>query len=247
VKQLLAPTAAALERLADAGACIYLSYSAGDTGWHRGPSYGRLDETFGVRHGLDVGLTDLIEDDVAEFRLHRDFGGLARGTTLRFAVAGDRNSRSFLPVEPAGAEILATDTRGRPALLLRPVGRGSLILCTYPIEHMAALTPRVNPDDSVALYAALATHAGVRRPVTVDDPRVASDTLVRDDGTLFAVLASHAAEPLTVKPALAAGGELATLDGEELEESVMLGPFGIKVMRITGSGTTEASRGPAGS
>jgi hypothetical protein len=35
VKQLLAPTAAALERLADAGACIYLSYSAGDTGWHR--------------------------------------------------------------------------------------------------------------------------------------------------------------------------------------------------------------------
>src|ERR1700685_1158431 len=72
VKQLLAPTAAALERLADAGACVYLSYSAGDTGWHRGPSYGRLDETFGVRHGLDVGLTDLIEDDVAEFRLQRD-------------------------------------------------------------------------------------------------------------------------------------------------------------------------------
>jgi endo-1,4-beta-mannosidase len=246
VKQLLAPTAAALERLADAGACIYLSYSAGDTGWHRGPSYGRLDETFGVRHGLDVGLTDLIEDHVAEFRLHRDFGGLIRGTTLRFAVAGDRNSRSFLPVEPAGAEILATDTRGRPALLLRPVGRGSLILCTYPIEHMAALTPRVNPDDGVALYAALATHAGVRRPVTVDDPRIASDTLVRDDGTLFAVLASHAAEPLTVKPMLAAGGDLASLDGQEPAEGVTLGPFGINVMRINGSGATDAGWRSAG-
>jgi endo-1,4-beta-mannosidase len=245
VKQLLAPTAAVLERLADAGACVYLSYSAGDSGWHRGPSYGRLDETFGVRHQLDVGLADIIEDDVAEFCLSRDFGGLTRGTTLRFAVAGSQHSRSFLPVEPAGAEILATDARGRPALLLRPVGRGSLVLCTYPIEHMAALTPRVNPDDSVALYGALATHAGVRRPVTVDDPRVASDTLVRDDGILFAVLASHAAEALTVKPALAAGGALTTLDGEAADEGVTLRPFGIEVMKITGCGATDASRGPA--
>src|SRR6266581_4917981 len=56
VKQLLAPTAAAREGLAAGGACIYLSYSAGDTGWHRGPSYGRLNETFGVRHQLDVGM-----------------------------------------------------------------------------------------------------------------------------------------------------------------------------------------------
>ena len=82
------------------------------------------------------------------------------------------------------------------------------MLCTYPIEHMAALTPRVNPDDTVTLYDALATHAGVRRLITVDDPRVACDTLLRDDGTLFAVLASHAAEPLTVKPSLGCGGEL---------------------------------------
>jgi beta-glucosidase len=111
---------------------------------------------------------------------------------------------------------------------------------------MAALTPRVNPDDSVALYGALATHSGARRPVIVDDPRVASDTLVHDDGTLFAVLASHAAEPLTVKPQLAAGGELTTLDGEEPGESVLLGPFGIKVMRITACGATDVGRGPAG-
>ena len=67
---------------------------------------------------------------------------------------------------------------------------------------MAAVTPRVNPDATVTLYGALATHAGVRRPVTVDDPRVACDVLVRDDGTRFAVLASHADEQLTVKPRL---------------------------------------------
>jgi endo-1,4-beta-mannosidase len=238
VKQLLAPTAAALERLAADGACVYLSYCAGDTPWHRGPSYGRLDETFGVRHLLDVGLTNPIEDEAAVLRLDRDFGGLARGATLSFAVAGNEHSRSFLPVEPAGAQVIATDARGRPALLLRRVGRGSLILGTYPVEHMAALTPRVNPDDTVTLYGALAAHAGVRRPVTVDDPRVACDTLVRDDGTTFAVLASHAAETLTVKPALAAGAALTPLDDEEILEGVTLDPFGINVLKITASGAT---------
>ena len=242
VKQLLAPTAATLERLAADGACVYASYSAGDTDWHRGPSYGRLDETFGVRHQLDVGMPNPIEDEIAEFCLRQDFGGLARGTTLRFAVAGHEHSRAFLPVEPAGAEVIATDARGRPALLRRQTGRGSLLLCTYPIEHMAALTPRVNPDDTVTLYDALATHAGVRRAVTVDDPRVACDTLIRDDGTLFAVLASHAAEPLTVKPRLDSGGELAALDGTEGGEGVTLGPFGIKIFAVAGSGVTDAGR-----
>ena len=244
VKQLLAPTAAVLEGLAADGACVYLSYSAGDTEWHRGPSYGRLDETFGVRHRLDVGIADPIEDEIAEFSLLQDFGGVARGTTLRFAVAGQRHSRSFLPVEPAGADVLATDARGRPALLSRRTGRGSLILCTYPIEHMAALTPRVNPDNTVTLYDALATHAGVRRAVTVGDPRVACDTLIRDDGTLFAVLASHADEPLTVKPGLASGGSLTTLDGMEMEEGVTLGPFGIKIFRVGAGEVDRADHGP---
>jgi endo-1,4-beta-mannosidase len=235
VKQLLAPTVAAFEQLAADGACVYLSYSAGDTEWHRGPSYGRLDEVFGVRHQLDVGLADPIQDEVAVLRLHQDFGGLARGTTLSFAVAGNQHSRAFLPVEPAGAEVIATDAHGRPALLLRRTGGGSLILGTYPVEHMAALTPRVNPDDAVTLYVALATHAGVRRPVAVDDPRVACDTLTRDDGAAFAVLASHAAEPLTVKPVLAGGRALTKLDGEEILEGVTLDPFGINVFKLTRS------------
>ena len=245
VKQLLAPTAAALERLAANGACVYLSYSAGDTGWHRGPSYGLLDETFGVRHQLDVGLPNTIEDEVAVLRLHRDFGGLAAGSTLSFAVAGNQHSRSFLPVEPARAEVIATDARGRPALLQRRVGpqnQGSLILCTYPVEHMAALTPRVNPDDAVTLYGALAAHAGVRRAVSVDDPRVACDTLVRDDGTVFALLASHGAEPITVKPVLAADSVLSALDDNQVVEGVTLSPFGINVLRITGSGDMQIGR-----
>jgi hypothetical protein len=98
---------------------------------------------------------------------------------------------------------------------------------------MAALTPRVNPDDTVRLYDALARHAQARRPVTADDPQVACDTLTRDDGTLFAVLASHAAEALTVKPVVSTGGGLITLDGKQVAESVTLSPFGIEVFELT--------------
>jgi endo-1,4-beta-mannosidase len=233
VKQILAPTAAVLDKLAEKGACVYVSYSAGDVAWHRGPSYGRMNDLFGVRHQLDVGLADPITDEVVELTLTRDFGGLVRGTTLAFRAAGSEHSRAYLPVVPTTAEVIATDGHGRPALLRRQAGRGSLILCTYPLEYMSAITPRANPGAAVALYNALATHAGVRRPVSVDDPRVACDVLVRDDGARFAVLASHADETLTLKPVLA-GGKLATLDGSDVVDTVTMDPFGINVYKIAG-------------
>jgi endo-1,4-beta-mannosidase len=235
VQQFLAPTAGVLHGLADGGACVYVSYSAGDTAWHRGPSYGRMNDLFGVRHRLDAGLADPVTDDVVELTFTRDFGGLAAGTTLAFRAGGSEHSRSYLPVEPAAADVIATDAHGRPALLRRQAGGGSLVLCTYPLEYMAAVTPRVNPDATVTLYGALAAEAGVRRPVTAGDPRVACDLLVRDDGARFAVLASHAGEPLTVRPELGEGERLATLDEAEVVETVTMSPFGIIVLEVTRS------------
>jgi endo-1,4-beta-mannosidase len=233
VKQLLATTPSALERLAADGATVYLSYSAGANDWHRGPSYGALNRLFGVTHQLDVGLGDPIAGAVVELTLRKDFGGLPGGTVLRFQVAGNEHSRAFLPVlVNPGTEVLATDARNRPALLLRRVGAGSLILGTYPVEQMAAHTPAVNPDDAVTLYDALATHARVSRPVTVDDPRVACDVLVRDDGARFAFLVGHADHSLTVKPVLDPGRRLVTFDGEDVTEGVSISPFGINVFNL---------------
>ena len=234
VKQILAPTASTLEALAEQGACVYVSYSAGDVAWHRGPSYGRMNGLFGVRHQLDVGLADPIDEDMVELTFTRDFGGLTRGTMLAFRAGGSQHSRAYLPVVPVTAEVIATDGHGRPALLRRQVGRGSLILCTYPLEYMAAVTPWVNPDATVTLYNALATHAGVRRPVCVDDPRIACDVLVRDDGARFAVLVSHADEQLTVKPVLAGNAGLAKVGTSEVVDTVTMGPFGITAFSIMG-------------
>ncbi|HWC78809.1 MAG TPA: cellulase family glycosylhydrolase [Pseudonocardiaceae bacterium] len=231
-KQLLAPTWHTLERLAEQGSCVYVSYSPGSSDVQRGPWYARLNGMFGVEHQLRYGLIDEIEDEEVVFTLTRDFGGLDKGRQLRFPVSGNANCRAYLPVHPVDAEVLATDAPGRPALLLRRNGSGSILLCTYPIELFAAQTPHANPSDLGVLYTALAEHAQVRRPVTVDDTRVAVDGLVHEDGRRFVWFVSQADAPLTITPRLAAGVGLVDLDGGDPDESVRLPPFGVAVRQI---------------
>jgi endo-1,4-beta-mannosidase len=231
-KQLLAPTWHELEELAAGGACVYVSYSAGSADAQRGPWYARLNGMFGLEHQLRYGLVDEIDDDEVVFTITRAFGDLGVGDELRFRVAGNVNERAYLPVRPAGAEILATDAHGRPALLLRRVGAGALVFCVYPIERFATLTPHVNPGDVSTLYQSLARFAGVRRPVTVDDPRVAVDGLEHEDGRRFVWFVSQSDQPLTVTPRLAAGGTLVDVDGSPTSPEIELAPFGVVVRRL---------------
>jgi len=191
---------------------------------------------FGVDHQLRAGLADPIEDEVVTFTIRRALGSLPGGATLRFRAAGNEHSRSYLPVRPDGAEVLATDGHGRPALLLRRIGAGSIVLCTYPVEHMAAVTPRVNPEATSSLYDALADHAGVRRTVVVRDALVAADVLVRSDGQRFACLVSQADTAVTVTPELADGLALAALEATGRAScdrgTVTLGPYGAGVFLL---------------
>jgi hypothetical protein len=187
---------------------------------------------FGVQHQLGYGPPARVDGPEITFTLTRDFAALPHGAQLTFAAAGTERSRTYLPVEPDGADVLAVDQAGRPALLVRRLGAGSLTLCTYPIEYLAAGTPEVNPDATSTLYDALATYAGVRRLVTVDDPRVAADVLVSDGGSQLAWLVSHAPEMVTVKPQLASGARLRALDGAPSNGTVTLPPFGVGVFCI---------------
>src|SRR5205807_1834001 len=113
------------------------------------------------------------------------------------------------------AEVLAVDGHGRPALLLRRCGAGSVVLCTYPIERLAAAAPRVNPEHTSVLYGALAAHAGVRPTVGTDDQRLAVDLLEHADGHRFVVVVNHCADEVVAKPALPTAARLRTLDGAE--------------------------------
>ena len=134
--------------LATSGATVYASYFAGSTPSQRGPWLTWLDEIFGIRHRLRYGLVDPIEDEEVVFELVEELGDLEAGTRLRFRVAGEPSARSYLPVDPVGARVIAVDGHGRPALLRHALGAGSTVFCAYPLEHMAARTPRVNPEDT---------------------------------------------------------------------------------------------------
>ncbi|MFD7921985.1 cellulase family glycosylhydrolase [Streptomyces sp. NPDC059740] len=219
-----------LVRRAREGATVYLSFCSGTHPATRGPWFDGLDEWFGVEHQLSYGVAEPITDDVLEMRFTADFGDIAAGETLRFPVAGNEDSRAFLPVVPAGAEVVAEDAHGRPALLLHGTGAGRTVLATYPLEHMAAATPRANPEATHRLYRALAALAGASRPVTVDSPQVSADLLEHEDGRRFLWLVSQSEQEVRVTPQ--AAGEPVDLATGEPVPSPVLAPYGVRVLEL---------------
>jgi endo-1,4-beta-mannosidase len=228
-KQLTAPGWRALERFADDGAVVYVSYCAGGHGVQRGPWYAGLDRMFAVEHQLTHGLVDPIEDEEVVVTFVRDFGSIPEGSRLEIGAGGNQHVRAFLPVRPVAAEVVAVDQRNRPVLLERVSGGGRLVLCTYPLEQLAAASARVNPEPTWRIYDALATVAGLDRPVTVEDPRVFAAELRHRDGRNFVWLISQSDTEVTVKPTVQ--GRLADLDTGQPAEEVTLDAYGVRVLR----------------
>jgi endo-1,4-beta-mannosidase len=235
-KLITAPGLDRLRELAEAGATVYASYFAGSTPTQRGPWLSWLDEIFGVRHRLRYGLVDPIEEDEVIFQFVDDLGELAEGTRLSFRAAGEPSALAYLPVEPVGAEVVAVDGHGRPALLRHRLESGTAVLCTYPIEYMAARTAAANPEDTWRLYSALAAAAEVERPVRVDDARVLVGR-VRGGDSETALFVNCASDSISVEP---------ILSGVELDQAagvVSLEPFGVAAIRCesTSQARTEVA------
>jgi len=229
-----------LGELAREGATVYLSYFAGSTPNQRGPWLAGLDELFGVRHRLRYGLVDPLVNDDAVFEFVEDFGEIAAGTTLSFRVGGEPSARSYLPVDLAGAEVVAIDGYGRPALLRHALGAGQTVLCTYPLEHMAARTPAANPESTWRIYSALAAVAGVARPVRVDDPRVLVGRLATGRGELV-VLVYCSGDALSLEPGHVDVGSA----GEAPQEPawpLTIEPFGVATLRFVDGALPGTSR-----
>jgi endo-1,4-beta-mannosidase len=228
-KQLLATSWTRLRELAEGGATVYASHFVGEHANQRGSWWPNVDETFGVVKQSRYGLIEPIVEDVLRARFVANFGDIAAGEILEFAVGGNENSRSFLPVVPTDAEVLAVDENDRPVLLRRRVGKGQFVLSTYPLEYMAAVTPAVNPEPTHRLYSALAAESGVVQDVRVDDPRVCVSELVRDDGARLIWLVSQSEQPLSVRPLVRAGR---LFDGDTPLDLVPIEPFGVVVLEL---------------
>ena len=234
-KQLTAPTWRGLVDRARAGATVYVSYFSGDHDVQRGHWYGDLEATFGVRHELRYGLASRIDGDEVTVTFTKDFGSIAEGTELRVRVGGGVEARSFLPVTAQDATVVATDGAGRPVLVQREVGAGRIILCTYPLEYMAAALPAVNPEPTYRIYDALAVIAGIERDVVVDDPRVCVGELTHSGGSRFIWLVSQSPDAVTATPRVRPGLQLRTLDGAATAADHVLPPYGVLVLRLEGA------------
>ncbi len=232
-KLLTAPGLLRLRDLATSGATVYVSYFAGSTGNQRGPWLTWLDEIFGVRHALRYGLVDPIAEDEVTFEFVAGVGDIEAGTRLAFRVGGEPSARSYLPVEPAGAEVVAVDGHGRPALLRHALGAGATFLCTYPLEHFAARTPHANPESTWRVYSALAEAAGVSRPVRVDDPRVLVGRIAVP-GSVRAVFVNTAEVAVACEPILETGVALRLAP-----EGLTLAARGVAVVDCDGTRADE--------
>lgn len=231
VKHLTSPTWYQLGDLARGGATVYCSYFLGAHGNQRGPWWPNMHELFGVRKTSRYGLVEPIEDDVVELTFEVGLGEIAAGETLRFRAAGGADARAYLPVEPDGAEVVARDGRGRPALLRHRIGEGQTVLCTYPVEYMASESAAVNPEDTWRLYAALAVEAGVQPEVRVASPEVVVGELVHEDGHRLVWLVNMV-DAETVAEPVVAEGSLIPLGGGDPVSTVTLPAFGVTVLRL---------------
>lgn len=230
-KALRADTWPKLVDRAENGALVYASYFNGAHANQRGSWWPKLDETFGVKKKVQYGLIAPVEHDTVTLEFLLDFGDIVRGECLTFAVGGTADGRSFLPVELDGAEVIAVDGDGWPALVRRNVGTGALILSTYPLEYFAASTPRVNPEPTARLYAALADEAGTTPEVTVESPLVLTGIMKRSDGRRFVWFVSQGDSTMEVAPKTAA--TMRTLDSGAPVATVRLGPFGVEVLELS--------------
>jgi endo-1,4-beta-mannosidase len=231
-KQLLGPSWLTLEERARAGATVYVSYFGGPVGVHRGLWHPDLNTFFGVEHQLRYGVIEPVDDDVVEWTMQVDLGDLAAGDRLSFRAGGSEHGRSYLPLEPVDACVLAVDAHGRPALVERSVGQGRIVLSAYPVEYMAAGSARVNPEATARLYRALAARAGTLPDVRVERGDVHVDRLVRDDGEVFVWFLSHVDEPVTVAPELPDGVQLLDLSSDIVIDTLALPHRGVQVCRL---------------
>jgi hypothetical protein len=168
-------------------------------------------------------LLERVDEDVVTWRLTSALGDLSAGDQLSFRIAGT-----------------ATDGGGRPALLLRQVGEGALVLATNLAEYFAAsLLPNANPESSWRLYRALGAQAGIEQMVRSDRPEVLVDGLVHSGGARYVWLVSSSELPISAPVRLRSGGCLEDLEsGERLDTFAELEPYGVRVFRlITGTST----------
>jgi endo-1,4-beta-mannosidase len=213
------------------GGIVYWSYFSGDYGFQQSAWCQLFAELTGLRHGLRYGCFDLPE---ATARL--DGEAEASGLHLLFPTAPGEKPypRSFLPVEPNSAKVLARDGRGSPALTSLVHRGGAFLFLNCPIEHYLAEEPEANAKyPAFELYAFLARQAKLEPKVASSEPFVQTRIVASPAGDLLWVM-NHGWVPRTVRIESPGGDPIYGI-GHPLDvgsSNIDLGPKQICIFRL---------------
>jgi hypothetical protein len=156
-------------------------------------------------------------------RFVRAWGPFASGDELELpAWNGDLQTRG-VRLRTAGADVVAVDADGAPALVVARIDAGHAVTCAYPVELVLAGVPDAHgsSDRSWGLYAGLAELAHIAS--VVDHPDVTAGSLLGPLGGAL-VVTNHSGEDLDVDVRVPAE------DQEDLR-AVSLEPFGSSLLQ----------------
>ena len=225
-QKLLAPTWRALLSWVRQGNTLYWSYFFGDDGFLQGAWCQLFQELTGCRHLLRYGCVDPPPDP-----MRLDGAGLS----LEQAVAGTACGRVSLEVEATTARVLATDGRGRPALLRQEHQAGRVLFLAAPLEYYIA-EQRMSRDCAAhELYRLVAREAGIASPTWASDPRVQLRTVeVEGESPLLWVM-NHAWDNVAVELDVPRARPLHDADGDLVDghQTIQLAPKQMAVYRYS--------------
>ncbi len=117
-----------------------------------------LDETLGLKSNLRFGLPDFYPEETITISSPTSWGAVGDSKiTLQLGSARTQRAMAYLPAKTDGAEVLLEDAVGRPLLVRKVRGAGSIYFSLFPFEMLMMQTC----DDAVRDFVT-ALYAGIR-------------------------------------------------------------------------------------
>ena len=127
------------------------------------------------------------------------WGGLNPGETFHYSAAASEQRLWAATLEVRGGTVIAVDQDGRPSLVANRLGKGTTLLCAYPLESYLASRPAAfdQEESTYRIYQAFREWSGVRPRFHTDTPAVEAVSLDAPDHG-YVVVVNHSAKPRQV-------------------------------------------------
>lgn len=211
----------------------YDPYSA--TAWNAVMEKAKAGATVLISKGFDVRYSEMAENLGVEVDVFRKTGRSGTFALADGTVAWSDETTTRIRTVDTKVKVLAASEDGSPLMTFFPRGRGRTVFVNFPIEIDSVRRSDCfcgsNPNPQYLVYRTAAELAGVKRCVTVDNPRVGLTEHVLSDGRTVIVAINY--EPSPVNCEMVTDGKLTKVyRGEVASNRLKLGANEFAVFEI---------------